>query len=65
MLDAPEVMIHALRVRQPPQTLHPFPKQDDDNGDKSWAQDFQDPKNIVNIIFGRDGAFPSKCGKTA
>jgi hypothetical protein len=24
------------------------------------AQDFQDPKNIINIIFGGDGVFPSK-----
>jgi hypothetical protein len=24
------------------------------------AQDFQDPKNVVNIIFGGDGGFPSK-----
>jgi hypothetical protein len=33
---------------------------DDDEGDKSGAQYFQDPKNAVNIIFGRDGGFPSK-----
>jgi hypothetical protein len=24
------------------------------------AQDFQNPKNIVNVIFGRDSGFPSK-----
>jgi hypothetical protein len=43
----------------------PFPqvgkrknKEDDKEGDKSEAQDFQDPKNVVNIIF--DGGFPSK-----
>jgi hypothetical protein len=24
------------------------------------AQDFQDPKNVVNVIFGGDGGFPSK-----
>jgi hypothetical protein len=24
------------------------------------AQDFQDPRNVVNIIFGGDGGFPSK-----
>jgi hypothetical protein len=24
------------------------------------AQDFQDPKNIVNIIFDGDGGFPTK-----
>jgi hypothetical protein len=28
--------------------------------DKSRAQYFQDPKNVVNIIFGGDGGFPSK-----
>jgi hypothetical protein len=33
---------------------------DGDEGDKSGAQDFQDPKNIVNIIFGGDGGFPLK-----
>jgi hypothetical protein len=27
------------------------------------AQDFQDPKNVVNVIFGGDGGFPSKRGK--
>jgi hypothetical protein len=35
-------------------------QEDDDEGDKSWAQDFQDLKNIVNVIFGGDGGFPSK-----
>ncbi|RLM64919.1 uncharacterized protein C2845_PM16G03570 [Panicum miliaceum] len=35
-------------------------QEDDDEGDKSGAQDFQDPKNVVNIIFGEDGGFPSK-----
>jgi hypothetical protein len=25
-----------------------------------WAQDFKDPKNVVNVIFGGDGGFPSK-----
>jgi hypothetical protein len=34
--------------------------EDDEGGDKSGAQDFQDPKNIVNVIFGGDGRFPSK-----
>jgi hypothetical protein len=24
------------------------------------AQDLQDPKNVVNVIFGGDGRFPSK-----
>jgi hypothetical protein len=33
---------------------------DNDEGDKSGAQDFQDPKNVVNVIFGRDGGFPSR-----
>jgi hypothetical protein len=27
-------------------------KEDDEEGDKSGAQDFQDPKNVINIIFG-------------
>jgi hypothetical protein len=34
-------------------------KEDDEGGEKSWAQDFQDPKNVFNVIFGRDGGFPS------
>jgi hypothetical protein len=33
-------------------------QEDDEGGNKSGAQDFQDPKNIVNIIFGKDGGFP-------
>jgi hypothetical protein len=28
---------------------------DEEGGDKLGAQDFQDPKNIVNVIFGGDG----------
>jgi hypothetical protein len=36
-------------------------KEDDEEGDKSGAQDFQDPKNIINVIFGGDSGFPSKC----
>jgi hypothetical protein len=35
-------------------------QEDDDDGDKSRAQDFQDPKNVVNVIFGGDSGFPSK-----
>jgi hypothetical protein len=35
-------------------------KEDNEGGDKSGAQDFQDPKNVVNVIFGGDGGFPSK-----
>jgi hypothetical protein len=35
-------------------------KEDDEEGDKPGAEDFQDPKNVVNIIFGDDGGFPSK-----
>jgi hypothetical protein len=34
--------------------------EDDEGGDKSGAQDFQDPKNVVNVIFGGDGGFLSK-----
>jgi hypothetical protein len=35
-------------------------QEDDGEGDKSGAQDFQDPKNVINIIFGGDGGYPSK-----
>jgi hypothetical protein len=35
-------------------------QEDDDEGDKLGAQGFQDPKNIINVIFGGDGGFPSK-----
>jgi hypothetical protein len=45
----------------------PLPDQDskgkekeDDEGDKSGAQGFQDPKNIVNVIFTSDSGFPTK-----
>jgi hypothetical protein len=49
-------------------TLHPSPKagkskdkeDDGEGGDKSGAQDFQDLKNVINIIFGGDGGFHSK-----
>jgi hypothetical protein len=69
MPDAPEVTTYALQVRQPPQvsqrsTLPQARKrkdqEDNDKGDKSRAQEFQEPKNVVNIIFGGDGGFPSK-----
>jgi hypothetical protein len=33
-------------------------KEDDEEGDKSGAQDFQHPKHVINIIFGGDGGFP-------
>jgi hypothetical protein len=35
-------------------------QKDDEKGDKLGAQDFQDPKNVVNVIFSGDGGFPSK-----
>jgi hypothetical protein len=35
-------------------------QEDDDEGDKSGTKDFQDPKNVVNVIFCRDDSFPSK-----
>jgi hypothetical protein len=35
-------------------------QEDDNEGDKLGAQDFQDPKNVANIIFGGDGGFPSR-----
>jgi hypothetical protein len=33
---------------------------DDDEGDKPGVQDFQDPKNVINVIFRGGGGFPSK-----
>jgi hypothetical protein len=33
---------------------------DDEEGDKSRAQGYEDPKNVVNMIFGGDGGFPTK-----
>jgi hypothetical protein len=45
-----------------PQAGKPKDKEDDEEGgDKSGAEDFQDPKNVINIIFSGDGGFPSKC----
>jgi hypothetical protein len=44
----------------PPQAGKRKDKEDEEGGDKSRAQDFQDPKNVVNVIFGGDGGFPSK-----
>jgi hypothetical protein len=35
-------------------------QEDDNEGDKSGAQYFQDPKNVINVIFGGNGDFPSK-----
>jgi hypothetical protein len=35
-------------------------KEDDEEGNKLGAQDFHDPKNVINVIFGGDGGFPSK-----
>jgi hypothetical protein len=49
-------------VNAPPlhQARKPKDKEDDEGGDKSGAQDFQDPKNVINVIFSGDGEFPSK-----
>ncbi|RLN18778.1 retrotransposon protein, putative, Ty3-gypsy subclass [Panicum miliaceum] len=33
---------------------------DNEEGDKSGAQGYQDPKNIVIVAFGGDGGFPTK-----
>jgi hypothetical protein len=33
---------------------------DDEEGDKSGALGYQDPKNVINIIFSGDGGFPTK-----
>jgi hypothetical protein len=69
MLDTPEVTAHALQVRRHHKSLNAPPlhqvgkrkdKEDDEGGDKSGAQDFQDPKNVINVIFGGDGGFPFK-----
>jgi hypothetical protein len=43
----------------------PLPDQDDkgkdeEEGDKSGAQGYQDRKNVINVIFGCDGGFPTK-----
>jgi hypothetical protein len=35
-------------------------QEDDDEGDKSGAKEFQDPKNVVNIFFDGDSVFPLK-----
>jgi hypothetical protein len=35
-------------------------KEDKEGGDKLGAQDFKDPKNVINVIFSGDGGFPSK-----
>jgi hypothetical protein len=35
-------------------------QEDDEWGDKSGAQDFQDPTNVVNVIFSGDVGFSSK-----
>jgi hypothetical protein len=43
-----------------PQAGNQKNKEDDEEGEKSGAQDFQDPKNVINVIFRRDGGFPSK-----
>jgi hypothetical protein len=46
----------------------PLPDQDEKGKDKEYeeedklgGQGYQDPKNIINIIFGGDGGFPTKC----
>jgi hypothetical protein len=35
-------------------------QEEDEESDKLGAQDFQDPKNVINVIFGGDSGFPSK-----
>jgi hypothetical protein len=39
-------------------------QEDDDEGDKSGAQHFQDLKNVINVIFGEDGGFPRSTRKS-
>jgi hypothetical protein len=48
----------------------PLPNQDakgkdkeDEEGDKLGAQGFQHPVNVINVIFGGDGGFPTKCAQ--
>jgi hypothetical protein len=68
MPDAPEVhtLFECVNLRKSlnapplPQDGKRKDQEDNNEGDKSRAQDFQDPKNIVNVIFGGDGGFPSK-----
>jgi hypothetical protein len=58
------VTIHkSLNAPPLPQAGKRKDKEDDKGGDKSRAQDFQDPKNVVNVIFSGDGGFPSKRGQ--
>jgi hypothetical protein len=59
-------LFECVTIRKPP-NAPPLPqagkrkdKEDDEAGDKSGAQDFQDPKNVVNVIFSGDRGFPSK-----
>jgi hypothetical protein len=33
---------------------------DEEEGDKSGTQGYQDPKNVVNVMFGGDSSFPTK-----
>jgi hypothetical protein len=55
------VSLHkSLNAPPLPQAGKQKDQEDDDEGEKSGAQDFWDLKNIINIIFGRDGGFPSK-----
>jgi hypothetical protein len=70
--DTPEVETHGFRVRHhsqvtqcttPPSGRKAKDQEDDQGGDKSGVQDFQDPKNIINVIFGGDDGFPSKHGQ--
>jgi hypothetical protein len=55
-------------VCQPPQVLKRASSDKDakkkdkeeDEGDKSEAQGYQHPTNVVNFIFGGDSGFPTK-----
>jgi hypothetical protein len=70
MPNAPEVKAYALRVRQPLQvTQRSTPssrwktkriRRTTTRVTSRGAQYFQDLKNVVNVIFGGDGNFPSK-----
>jgi hypothetical protein len=55
------VIIHkSLNAPPIPQAEKRKEKEDDEGGDTSGSPDFQDPKNVINIIFGGDDGFPSK-----
>jgi hypothetical protein len=54
-------ILKSLNAPPLPQAGNTKDKENDkEGGDKSGAQDFHDPKNIIKVIFEGDGGFPSK-----